>query len=60
MTAIGFGVLKLDPDAFWSMTLHEFQAAVRGLSGDVGASPALTRGELELLMQQYPDGATSQ
>ena len=52
--AAGFGLLRLSPHAFWSMTPREFAAAV-GWMRPVSALP--TRHELADLMQQFPDGA---
>ncbi len=49
--------MKLAPNVFWAMTLAEFQFAVRGHFGVVGADPAMRRTELASLMQQFPDGA---
>ena len=41
--AVGFGVLGLAPSVLWSMTMKEFEAAVRGRIGP-GAGEALSRG----------------
>lgn len=53
--AVGFGVLHLAPSAFWSMTVPEFESAIRGLVGDGTSTAPLTRPELEDLMQRFPD-----
>jgi len=57
--SVGLGVMKLAPAVLWAMTLHEFQAAVRGASGDVAAPSAMTRPEFTALMQHYPDGGNT-
>lgn len=53
--ALGLGVLRLPPAAFWSMTPAELAAAVRGLTG--GAEPSVPPGRAELsrLMARFPD-----
>jgi uncharacterized phage protein (TIGR02216 family) len=55
--AIGFGlgILRLSPDAFWSMTPRELAAAIRARRGDAGAP--LDRHTLLALMQRFPDGS---
>lgn len=53
--AIGFGVLRLEPRAFWSMTLPELDAAVRGRFGAAGAERPPSRREFESLTQRFPD-----
>jgi uncharacterized phage protein (TIGR02216 family) len=52
--AIGFGVLRLSPDAFWRLTPSEFAAALRGLYGDPQAP--MRRESLNELIRQFPDG----
>ncbi len=51
---IGFGVLKLSPDAFWRMTPRELAAAITALRG--GAAEPMRRARLNELMQHFPDG----
>lgn len=53
--AIGFGlgVLRLPPQAFWSMTPRELAFAVAAVTGAVAP---LRRGELQDLMTRFPDG----
>jgi uncharacterized phage protein (TIGR02216 family) len=53
--AIGFGLLGLEPRAFWSLTLPELEAAVRGRFGAVGAEIPPSRRELDALARRYPD-----
>jgi uncharacterized phage protein (TIGR02216 family) len=53
MTA-GFGLLALSPQAFWSMTLRELEAAIRGRLGIAGPA-APSRSDLADLLQRYPD-----
>lgn len=51
--AIGFGVLRLSPAEFWSLSPREFAAALRGLYGE--GAPALSRATFEELRARYPD-----
>ena len=51
--AIGLGVLRLSPDAFWRMTPREFAAALRGLYGEPTAR--IDRASLEALAARFPD-----
>jgi uncharacterized phage protein (TIGR02216 family) len=51
--AFGLGVLKLTPAAFWTMTLKELAAVVRGTAPAPGAR--LGKSTLEGLMRRYPD-----
>lgn len=51
--------MKLAPDVFWSMTLQEFQTALRGYQGGVGQPAAMTRTDLDALMQNFPDKAVN-
>jgi uncharacterized phage protein (TIGR02216 family) len=53
--AVGFGLLRLSPEAFWSMTPIEFERAVRARSSPRGQ--ALRRDELAALMRAFPDFA---
>lgn len=53
--AIGFGLLGLEPRAFWSLTLAELDAAVRGRFGAVRAERPPTRRELAGLIARFPD-----
>lgn len=48
-----FAVLRMPPDAFWSMTPRELAAAIRFASGSVAAPPG--RARLEALMAAFPD-----
>ena len=52
--AAGFGLLRLSPDAFWSMTPREFHAALRGLGCGPENGP-LAHGDLLALMARFPD-----
>ena len=53
--AAGLGVLRLDPAAFWSMTVTELRAALSVL----GAAPAQerppARSDVVRMMQRFPD-----
>lgn len=51
---VGFGVLGLSPAVLWSMTLAEFEAAVRGRLGPGIAEPP-SRHEVEALEARFPD-----
>ena len=56
---IAFGVLKLAPGDFWSMTTVEFRAALdghreaMGLKGKAVLPPL--REEIEEMMRRFPD-----
>ncbi len=52
---LGLGVLGMMPAAFWSLTPRELQAALAGKFGGKGEATALTRGDLDNLMQRFPD-----
>ncbi len=56
--ALGLGVLRLPPAAFWAMTPREFQAALEGLQGTPFTPRPPSRSALERLMRAYPDAAT--
>ncbi|WP_367715363.1 rcc01693 family protein [Nitratireductor sp. GISD-1A_MAKvit] len=47
-----FGVLRLSPGAFWSMTPRELNCALAALGSRSGA-PA--RNDLKALMERFPD-----
>ena len=53
--ALGLGILRLDPAAFWSMTLPEFTAAANAVLGPRANHPLPTRGDLARLMAEFPD-----
>lgn len=52
--ATGFGLLRLSPAQFWSMTPREMERAMSVLSGGRAAAPG--RSDLAELMQRFPDG----
>ena len=52
---VGLGVLRLNPEAFWSMTPREFAAACSAFDGPEPAT-APARADLEALMARFPDG----
>jgi uncharacterized phage protein (TIGR02216 family) len=56
---IGLGMMRLPPNAFWSMTPNEFLAAYDGWCEFEGlrrhSSAAPTRAELHELMARFPD-----
>ncbi|NGN40611.1 phage tail assembly chaperone [Mesorhizobium sp. CGMCC 1.15528] len=51
--AMGFGLLRLSPKTFWSMTPREFERALSALSP--GRSDAPRRNDLASLMRAFPD-----
>lgn len=53
--AVGFGVLGLEPRAFWSLTLAELDAAVRGRFGTLRSEDPPSRREFSELQSRYPD-----
>ena len=50
--AAGFGLLRLSPREFWSMTPREMERAMSVLGGRTSAPG---RAELAELMQRFPD-----
>jgi uncharacterized phage protein (TIGR02216 family) len=50
----GFGVLRLSPREFWSMTPRELACAIEAITGRNGAPFA--RAAFDDLMKRYPDG----
>jgi uncharacterized phage protein (TIGR02216 family) len=55
--ALGLGLLRLEPRAFWAMTPIELAAAMVPLF-PAGGEP-LRRGDFDRLMQQFPDGGSN-
>ncbi|MFN3888977.1 MAG: rcc01693 family protein [Beijerinckiaceae bacterium] len=55
--AFGFGVLRLQPDAFWALTPRELVCAVEGAGGLElhSINHPLARDGLEDLMRAFPD-----
>jgi len=53
--ALGLGVLRLPPAAFWTMTPAELAAAVRGLTCGIEPSVPPGRADLSRLMARFPD-----
>ena len=51
--ALGFGLLRLSPKDFWSMTPRELERAMSVYLGEVLVAPG--RRELAALMAAYPD-----
>ncbi|MCO5083441.1 MAG: phage tail assembly chaperone [Rhizobiaceae bacterium] len=51
--AIGLGVLRLSPSAFWAMTPREFERAVNFTMPKRGEAPG--RAVLSRLMAAFPD-----
>jgi uncharacterized phage protein (TIGR02216 family) len=50
--ALGLGVLRLSPAAFWGMTLREMAAAMRAV---LPQDDNLRRARFHELMDRYPD-----
>jgi uncharacterized phage protein (TIGR02216 family) len=53
--SLGLGILRLDPRAFWAMTLPEFAAAARAVTGPLIAPAVPDRSDLTRLMSLFPD-----
>ncbi len=53
--AAGFGLLRLEPRAFWSMTLKELKAALASIAGPQASPLPPSRHEITGLMQRFPD-----
>ncbi|WP_407945165.1 phage tail assembly chaperone [Oryzicola mucosus] len=51
--AVGLGLLRLSPSAFWSMTPREFERAASILMPARAQGPS--RQALDALMRSYPD-----
>jgi uncharacterized phage protein (TIGR02216 family) len=51
--AVGFGLLRLSPENFWSMTPREMERAMSLYGYALNAAPA--RRDLAALMTQFPD-----
>ena len=54
---LGLGVLRLPPDAFWSMTPGELRRALEGAGVVPAGGLAMGRGRLAELMTIFPDGS---
>ena len=54
---LAFGKMNISPSVFWEMSFQEFYSAVEGFAEfrSGGKPPPLTKGELEDLMERYPD-----
>ncbi len=48
----GFGVLRLSPDAFWSLSVRELHAA---MEAHAPQRPTPERADLTALQERYPD-----
>ena len=51
--AMGFGLLRLSPGEFWSMTPREMERAMSVLGG--GRAGAPERSDLVGMMKRFPD-----
>lgn len=56
--AIGFGLLRLSPKAFWAMTPIEFERAMGAMRP--GRGLPLGRADLTALMCAFPDLTTTE
>jgi uncharacterized phage protein (TIGR02216 family) len=54
LMAFGFGILRLSPQAFWSLTPREIAAAARAHGAGQGTAP-MTPADLAHLAAQHPD-----
>lgn len=52
---LGLSLLRLSPDAFWSLSPREFFAALTVLGGGGGLVVPPTRAGLDEMMARYPD-----
>lgn len=52
--ATGFGLLRLSPKTFWSMTPREMERAMSVFRPAAGVAPG--RDDLVALMNEFPDG----
>lgn len=54
---IGLGKMQMRPDDFWNMSLVEFYGALDGFAEfhSGGRPPPLSKGELDSLMERFPD-----
>ncbi len=52
--ATGFGLLRLSPKTFWSMTPREMERAMSVFRPVAGVAPG--RDEFAALMKEFPDG----
>jgi uncharacterized phage protein (TIGR02216 family) len=52
--ALGLGMLRLSPTAFWTMTPRELRAALSSII-DPGPISRPSREDLARLMEAYPD-----
>jgi uncharacterized phage protein (TIGR02216 family) len=55
--AAAFGLLRLSPRDFWSMTPREMERAMSVLPGTTAGAPG--RGDLAEMMRRFPDPAPS-
>ena len=54
---IGLGILRLEPQTFWNMSIYEFYSALEGFkefNTDQSKRP-MTRKEFQNLKERYPD-----
>ena len=58
--ALGFGILRLAPRDFWTMTPRELARAADGAHGRPvrGTNAGLSRAALGALMRAFPDSLT--
>lgn len=54
---LALGKMQIQPNVFWDMSFQEFYAAINGFAEfhSGGKPPPMSKGELEDLMERYPD-----
>ena len=54
---LALGKMNIAPDVFWGMSFPDFYRPVEGFAEfhSGGKPPPLSKGELEDLMERYPD-----
>lgn len=53
--ACGLGLLRLEPKAFWSMTMKELSSALGVLAGATRSEQPPGRRDMTTLMAAFPD-----
>lgn len=53
--AFGLGILRLTPDAFWTLSIPELLAIVNAARRDMARGEPMARNDLASLLARYPD-----
>lgn len=53
--AFGLGILRLTPDAFWTLSLPELLAIANAARRDTARGEPMARDDLAGLLARYPD-----